>query len=79
MKVRELIEKLQQEDPERLVIVSSDEEGNSMNPLQEIATAAYSKEDREIGLETLTDEDKEQGYGEEDVIEDGIPALVLYP
>ena len=76
MNVRELIELLQKEDGERLVVLAIDEEGNGFRPLADVATAAY--RDGETGIEELTDEFREQGFSEEDVMR-GIPAVVLWP
>lgn len=82
MKVRELIEQLQKIDPEREVIMAGDAEGNSYTPLSSLWEGAYRAEMPwfgQVGLESLTDEDREAGYGEEDVIEDGVPAVILCP
>jgi len=82
MTVKELIEELQAVDPGRLVVMSSDVEGNSHSPLCDLSTGAYAAESTwagEYGLEKLTPEDEEAGYGEEDVLEDGVPALCLHP
>lgn len=82
MKVRELIELLQQEDPEREVILSRDAEGNGYSPCDgEFGTGAYRPTTAwsgEYGIEALTDVLEAGGYTDEDVVE-GIPALVLYP
>ena len=79
MKVKDLIKLLQEEDPERLVIIASDAEGNDYNEFDGFWTAAYDKKNREVGLEGLTEELIERGYSDEDVMEDGIPALVFSP
>ena len=84
MKVRELIEMLREHDQEREVIMAKDAEGNGFSPFYEAATASYradSKWSGEIGLEPadLTPAQKKQGYSEEDALEDGVPALVLWP
>lgn len=76
MKLRELIELLQQEDGERLVVLAIDTEGNGFKPLSEISTAAF--EDGDIGLEELTEDLRAQGYSEEDLCY-GEPAIVLWP
>ena len=76
MTVKELIERLQAEDQDRIVVLSRDAEGNGFDTLHTIETASY--EDGEIGIEALTDDLIKQGYGEEDVRE-GQPALVLWP
>ena len=82
MTVKELIADLQQEDGDRLVVMASDGEGNKYSPLSAYDTGAYTPESTwsgEVGLEKLTPELEKQGYSEEDVAEDGVPALILYP
>ena len=76
MTVKELIKKLQKEDPNRIVVLSIDEEGNGFKELADVQTASY--QDGETGLEKLTPELKKQGYSEEDLL-DGTPAIVLWP
>ncbi|KKK62240.1 hypothetical protein LCGC14_3006330 [marine sediment metagenome] len=77
MTVAELIKRLQEMEPESLVVMATDEEGNGFAPLGEIELGAY--EDGEIKLAELTDELRKQGYGEEDVSVDGVRAVVLWP
>ena len=82
MKVRELIEQLQKIDPDREVIMAGDAEGNNYSPLYSLWEGAYRADTTwsgEVGFESLTDEDREAGYSEEDVIEDGVPAVILCP
>ena len=82
MTVKELIEILKNEDSSRIVIMSRDSEGNSFSPLSEVGTAAYRPTSSwcgETGLEELTEENQEQGFAEEDVITDGVKAIVLWP
>lgn len=82
MTVKELIERLQQEDPERLVVIQKDAEGNAPSPLEGWWPGAYRAETTwsgEAGLDKLTAQDRKEGYSEEDVIEDGVPALFLLP
>lgn len=81
MTVKELIELLGKEDTKRLVIMSIDGEGNGHSLFSGVETCAWAEEHGygEIGLEELTDELREQGYTEEDVKEDGVPALCFYP
>lgn len=79
--VKEFIEILQQQDQNRVVVMSKDGEGNNFSPFAEIGRSAYKPDSTwsgEVGLEKLTDELKAEGYGEEDVV-DGVPALVLWP
>lgn len=81
MTVKELIELLQQEDPDRLVILSEDPEGNSFSPLDDVVTGAYVEDtwgNGEFGLEKLTKQDRDAGYGESDIV-DGARALCLWP
>jgi len=82
MTVGELIEKLKEEDPSRIVVMSSDAEGNGHSPLSDFWTGMYLAESTwsgEVGMEELTDDDREHGYTEDDVIEDGQKALILCP
>lgn len=81
MTVKELKEALEGIDESRIVIMSSDGEGNSYSPLSDISDGAYEAESTwsgTMGLEKLTKELKEEGYSEEDVI-DGEPAICLWP
>lgn len=78
MTVKELIKELKKLDGNRLVVISSDSEGNSFNEFYSYSTASYDKGAREIGLEELTEELKNDGYSEEDVKE-GVPCVVLWP
>lgn len=67
--VADLIEALQQEDPARLVVLSSDAEGNRYSPLAGFDLGLYEAETAWSG--TMRAED--------DVDASGKPALVLYP
>ena len=81
MTVTTLIKLLSKEDPKRIVILSSDAEGNNHSPLSSLGTASYLAETTwsgYVGLETLTPSLKKAGYTEEDVV-DGKPALILVP
>jgi len=82
MTVRELIEGLLTEDPDRVVVMAKDGEGNGYSPLSSWWTGAYVAETTwygEVGLETLTEEDQRRGYSEKDVKVGGMPALILSP
>ena len=82
MTVKELIDALAKEDLNRLVIMAKDAEGNGYSPISHFWTGAYLDDtgwSGEAGLEKLTPEDEEGGYGEEDVISHGIPAVILCP
>lgn len=81
--VRELKEILEEYDDEREIILATDEEGNSFYQLSSVCPAKFRKHYRrtsgDIGLEALLPCDIEDGYTEEDVIEDGTFALVFWP
>jgi hypothetical protein len=82
MKVKELIKELQEVDGDRIVIIQKDAEGNGYSPLtmidDESTYLADSTWSGEVGIEKLTQEDRNNGYSEDDVI-GGIPALILVP
>jgi len=81
MTVKELIELLEKEDPDRIVVMAKDSEGNSYSPLSDLGTGIYkarTKWSGEVGLEKLTPELIAAGYSEEDVIS-GQPALIVSP
>lgn len=82
MTVKELIAKLQQVEPDRIVILQKDAEGNGYSPLEgadDNAVWQAIKYGRgEVRMQTLTDKLRRQGYSEEDTGE-GQPCLVLYP
>lgn len=76
MNVKQLIKRLEKFDPDMLVVMSTDSEGNGFDTLTSIETHSY--KDGEIGLLELTPELKERGYTNEDVLI-GKPAVVLWP
>jgi hypothetical protein len=82
MTVKELIQTLQEvENQDRLVVCQSDPEGNEFSPLADLWEGAYKAETDwygEAGMEKLTQQDIEDGYSEEDVL-DGVPAIMLVP
>lgn len=85
MKVKELIEKLQQCNPDDLVILAKDIEGNGYSPAGTISEDMYTPESTwsgEVSLRELTSEDEEQGFTSEDVgsPEDGaVNCITIYP
>lgn len=83
MKVGELIAILSKMDPEREVIMQKDAEGNGYSPLSGADdNARYQAETTwygEVGRETLSEEDRARGFGDEDIMTGGVPACVLYP
>lgn len=85
MTIEQLIKQLQKiKNKNRLVVMSKDGEGNGYSPLNYIEECAYEYEEDtpwsgSIGLEKLSKKDIADGYSEEDVIKDGVPAVCLQP
>jgi len=82
MTVKQLIEKLQQEAPDRLVVCQRDAWGNGYSALEKYWTGAFRSLTigmARAGLEKLTAADRKDGFTEEDVVRDGVPALFLVP
>lgn len=80
MKVSELIEKLQALDGDRVVCMARDAEGNGFGPLTDMGECTFDAHETEsIGIEELTPELKGQGYSEDDMLNDGVPAVCLWP
>lgn len=81
MKVKELLQLLANEDPERIVVMAKDAEGNGYSPLHGLWSGAYRAETTwhgEVGFEKITPELRQQNYSEMDVC-DGVPAIILTP
>jgi hypothetical protein len=82
MTVQELIDQLKTLDPNALIILSKDAEGNEYSPCQEevypVRYEAVTSWYGNIGFSELTDQLIEEGYTEEDLV-DGVSAIVLYP
>lgn len=86
MTVKQLIGQLQECDPDDVVILSKDEEGNGFSPLAELGDGVYVPDSTwsgEVHLRELTPELIEQGYTDEDVRtvgEDGaMKCVTLWP
>jgi hypothetical protein len=80
--VREMIAALQREDPDAIVVMAKDAEGNSYSPYRQLWAGAYQAETTwygKAGPPALTDELRAEGYTEEDVFPDGVPAVILTP
>jgi hypothetical protein len=79
MTVQELIDELNKiENKDRQVIMAKDAEGNGYSPLSSFWLGAYRAETTwcgDVGFESV--DDLEEGYDEEDVIDDGEPAVIL--
>ena len=79
MTVKDLIAKLETMGPERVVVLSRDEEGNGYELCRVVETGMFG--DGEVGLEAadLTPALRAKGYGEEDVKNVGQPCVCLWP
>lgn len=79
LKVKELIEQLSRLDPEAVVIMQRDPEGNRYAPCSGAeGSGAWDQYQCAYGYAELTEELREQGYSEQDTIR-GQPAIVIYP
>jgi len=78
MKVSELIEILKSCNPDDVVVMSKDGEGNHYSRLHS-AEMYYRFNDGEIGLRELSELDRSHGYSDEDIMEDGVDCVVLWP
>lgn len=82
MTVSELIETLQQFDPDNIVILQKDPEGNGYSPLESAWEGIYVGTDHgEAYARKLSPQDIEEGYTEEDLYHgnQGQNAVILYP
>jgi hypothetical protein len=82
MTVEELIAELTKEDPASVVVMAKDSEGNSYSPLSDYWAGVYRADSTysgDVGYGELTPELEKAGYGEDDIIEDGVPAVILCP
>jgi hypothetical protein len=75
--VSQLIDVLKQHDPDRIVCLSVDSEGNDYASVHSVHTGMF--EDGEMWLEYLTPELIKQGYSDENVNTEGWKAVFLFP
>ena len=78
MKVKQLIKILEQANPEDLVVLSRDPEGNGYMKVDEVSINSYNYNEGEIGLRQLSEAQKEKGFTDEDVME-GKSCVVVWP
>ena len=80
MKLKRLLEIVEGKDPESLVVVSSDPEGNRFREAGGVTTKmVYDPTHEEIGISELTEEAIEAEYTQDDVMPDGKPAVIIWP
>lgn len=78
MKVKELIELLQGQDPEAEVILQKDAEGNGYSPLAGADPSLY-RADTTYSGEPLHPDDIEDGYYDDADLAAAVAAIVLWP
>lgn len=81
MKVKQLIDLLQKEDPESLVVCRRYfKKDDDYSPLSCIfGKSSYDKKTGKIGLQSLTKDQIRLGYTDKDLVPDGEPAVLLIP
>jgi len=85
MTVKELIAELSAMNPDAVVVLQKDSEGNGYSPLSGADDAlvyiAESTWAGEVRYVELTEELESQGYSEEDCAEEGegVPCVILFP
>ena len=80
MKVKELIEKLEECDPKEEVYLSADPEGNNFRSVYEIDSNSAIDEHGDVYLRKLTEELEDLGYSELDVApDDAKNVTVIWP
>ena len=67
MKIKELIEELSKLDPELMVVLSKDSEGNDYGELRAIDNNSVINSDNEVHPHHLTSEMKRSGWSKEDL------------
>lgn len=78
MTVKELIEELQKMDPAKLVVMSSDAEGNGYSPLEGADDTRLYVADTTYSGEVYNDEPEDPDDDEADLSE-SVPCVVLFP
>lgn len=79
MKVKELIDILNKQDPEAIVIQSKDEEGNGFSPTYEIRDALYVEYSAFSGEVYPSAKDPYYKDNNEELPDDADPCVVLWP
>lgn len=78
MNVADLIKKLEKMPPDALVVMSCDSEGNGYSELRVVAgDQAFDASEARIGF--VPGAEMPSGFGEEDVMHDGVPCVVFWP
>ena len=78
MTVKELIEELQKEDPDRIIILQKDGESNGYSPMYGFFNGIYVPETTYSGecyMENLTESDKRAGFSEEDLAPEDVEQI----
>ncbi len=77
--VKELIAQLTELDPDAVVIMQRDPEGNGYAPCSGAeGNGAWDTREREFGYASITESMMQSGFTDEDIVR-GIPAVVIWP
>lgn len=83
MTASEMIQLLSLLPPDTEVLVASDGEGNSYHYAEDLSIENVFVADQygwiELGYAELTDDLRQRGYTEEDLLPDGAPCVVIWP
>ncbi len=82
MTVSQLIELLQQQDPESQVVLQTHGGEETASPLETVWAGLYRANNAasgEISPTSLTDQMQKEGYTEDDILKSGVPTLILSP
>lgn len=79
MTVSELIVALSTLEPDRVVVVSRDEEGNGYQAVRQLDTGMFHEGEFKMEAKDLTPEKIAKGYGEGDVSTEGQKCVCLWP
>lgn len=74
-----MIERLQTADPDAMIVMASDAEGNSYSPLEEIDEGMYIPDSGWGGYVVFDKEEYETDEDYEEDVENATSAVILYP
>lgn len=79
LKVKDLINQLAQLDPDAVVIMQRDPEGNGYGPCAGAeGNGAWDHDEDLYGYACLTPDMEKNGFSQEDLVQ-GVPAVVIWP
>jgi hypothetical protein len=78
MTVAEVMGLLEGQNPDAIVVMAGDEEGNYYSTISGIEGDLYMNDDGDVGYNTMNQELRDEGYTDDDLVV-GEPCVVLYP